>query len=48
MVKSHIPDTGPSKTKQKEDSVIYRILYTIFKGQWYQTFEDTFHLKQLK
>ena len=48
MVRNNISDSGPSKNKKEGQLMIYYILYTIFKRQWHQAFEETFHLKQFK
>lgn len=48
MVKNYIPDARSSKNKKEGRLMFYCILYTIFKGQQYQIFEETRHLKPLK
>lgn len=48
MVRNNISDSGPSENKKEGRLMIYYILYTIFKRQWHQAFEETFHLKQFK
>ena len=48
MVRNNISDSGPSKNKKEGQLRICYILYTIFKRQWHQAFEETFHLKQFK
>lgn len=44
--KNSIFDVQLSKSNGGGGLMIYYILYTIFKGQWDQTFEEPFHLKQ--